>query len=84
MKFCFESEAWHEIFSGRDDGIDDDDYCEYDVDDRFCDGDDDGDDDDGIDIDDYCEYDADDCFCDGDDDDAGDDDDDDNDDDDDL
>ena len=25
VKFCFESEAWHEIFSGRDDGDDDDD-----------------------------------------------------------
>lgn len=48
VKFCFESEAWHEIFSGRDDGIDyddgDDDDCEYDTDDKFCTYNDDDDD----------------------------------------
>lgn len=44
VKFCFESEAWHEIFSGRDDGIDIDDDCEYDADESFCDDDDDDDD----------------------------------------
>lgn len=43
MKFCFESEAWHEIFSGRDDGIYIDDDCGYYADDIFCDGDDDDD-----------------------------------------
>ena len=51
MKFCFESEAWHEIFSGRDDGIDIDDYCEYDADDDcFCDDNDNDDDDDDDDL----------------------------------